>query len=74
MTINQKLHKLNILKDFMDMLDSRKESTKEGIEYEKNRMQEEGEEDNDYRKDNIKNYNDRLTAIEWLRKELDKLA
>ena len=74
MTINQKLHKLDILKDFMESLDSREEAAKDGIGYEEQRIEEEGEEDNKYRRDNIKNYNDRLTAIEWLRKELDKLA
>jgi hypothetical protein len=74
MTINQKLHKLNILKDFMDVLDSREEATKDGIEYEMERLKEEGEEDNAYRKENIKNWNDKLEAINWLRKELDKLA
>lgn len=74
MTINQKLHKLDILKDFMESLDSREEAAKDGIGYEEQRIEEEGKEDNKYRRDNIKNYNDRLTAIEWLRKELDKLA
>ena len=74
MTINQKLHKLDILKDFMESLDSREEAAKDGIEYEEQRIKEEGEEDNKYRSYNIKNYNDKLTAIEWLRKEFDKLA
>ena len=74
MTINQKIHKLNILKDFMDSLDSREEASKDGIEYEMERLKEEGEEENNYRKENIKNWNDKLEAINYLRKELDKLA
>ena len=74
MTINQKLHKLNILKDFTDVLDDREEDTKERIEYEMQCLKEEGEEGNNYRKENIKNWNDKLEAINYLRKELDKLA
>lgn len=74
MTINQKLHKLEILKNFMKSLNYREEATKNAIKYEEKRLKEEGEEDNAYRKENIKNWNDKLEAISWLRKELDKLA
>ena len=71
MTINQKYHKLGILNNLMENLDSYEESTKESLQYELDRLQEEG---NKYRRDNIKNYEDRLTAITELRKEFEKLA
>lgn len=74
MTINQKYHKLGILNNLMDSLDGYEEATQENIKYELDRLKEEGEEDNDYRKKNIKNYEDRLEAIKDLRKDFDKLA
>lgn len=74
MTINQKYHKLGILNDLMNSLDGYEEETQEKIKYELDRLKEEGEEDNDYRKKNIKNYKDRLEAIKDLRKDFDKLA
>ena len=74
MTINQKYHKLGILNNLMESLDGYEEATQENIQYELDRLQEEGEEDNDYRKKNIKNYEDRLEAIKDLRKDFDKLA
>lgn len=74
MTINQKYHKLGILNNLMESLDGYEEATQENIKYELDRLKEEGEEDNDYRKKNIKNYEDRLEAIKDLRKDFDKLA
>lgn len=74
MTINQKYHKLGILNNLMESLNGYEEATQENIQYELDRLQEEGEEDNDYRKKNIKNYEDRLEAIKDLRKDFDKLA
>lgn len=74
MTINQKYHKLGILNNLMESLDGYEEATKENIQYELDRLQEEGEEDNDYRKKNIENYKDRLEAIKDLRKDFNKLA
>lgn len=74
MTINQKYHKLGILNNLMESLDGYEEATQENIKYELDRLKEEGEEDNDYRKKNIKNYEDRLEAIKDLRKDFEKLA
>ena len=74
MTINQKYHKVGILNNLMESLYSYEEQTNENMKYELDRLQEEGEEDNDYRKKNIQNYKDRLTAIETLKKEFEKLA
>lgn len=74
MTINQKYHKVDLLKVLEDSLNGYKEAAEENIEYEKERLKEEGEEDNSYRKKNIENYKDRLIAIEYLKKEFDKLA
>lgn len=74
MTINQKYHKLGILNNLMESLDGYEEATQENIKHELDRLKEEGEEDNDYRKKNIKNYEDRLEAIKDLRKDFDKLA
>ena len=74
MTINQKYHKLGILNNLMDSLDGYEEATKENLQYELDRLKEGGEEENDYRKKNIKNYKDRLEAIKDLRKDFDKLA
>lgn len=74
MTINQKYHKLGILNNLMESLDGYEEAAKENLQYELDRMKEEGEEENDYRKKNIKNYEDRLEAIKDLRKDFDKLA
>lgn len=74
MTINQKYHKVGILNNLMESLYSYEEQTNENMQYELDRLQEEGEEGNDYRKKNIENYKDRLTAIETLKKEFEKLA
>ncbi len=74
MTINQKYHKVGILNDFMENLDSYETGTKENIQYELERLEEEGEEENTYRKKNIKNWEDRLEAIKELRKDFEKLA
>lgn len=74
MTINQKYHKVDLLKTLEDSLNDYKESVEENIEYEKERLKEEGEEDNSYRKKNIENYKDRLVAIQYLKKEFEKLA
>lgn len=74
MTINQKYHKVGILNDFMENLDSYEAGTKENIQYELDRLEEEGKEENSYRKKNIKNWEDRLEAIKELRKDFEKLA
>lgn len=74
MTINQKYHKVGILNNLMESLYGYEEATNENIQYELDRLQEEGEEGNDYRKKNIENYKDRLLAIETLKKEFEKLA
>ena len=74
MTINQKYHKLGILNNLMENLDSFEEGTRENLQYEMDRLKEEGEEENGYRKKNIENYNDRLAAIECLRNDFEKLA
>lgn len=74
MTVNQKYHKVGILNNFMESLDCYEEETQENIQYELNCLKQEGEEDNSYRKKNIKNWQDRLEAITELRKELEKLA
>ena len=74
MTINQKYHKVGILNDFMENLDTYEEGTKENMKYELDRLKEEGEEENLYRKKNIKNLEDRLEAIKELRKDFEKLA
>lgn len=74
MTINQKYHKVGILNNLMESLYGYEEATNENMQYELDRLQEEGEEGNDYRKKNIENYKDRLLAIETLKKEFEKLA
>lgn len=74
MTVNQKYHKVGILNNFMESLDSYEEETKDSMQYELNRLKEEGEEENFYRKKNIKNWEDRLEAIKELRKDFEKLA
>lgn len=74
MTINQKYHKVGILNNLMESLDGYEEAAQENIQYELERLKEEGEEENTYRKKNIKNYEDRLEAIKELRKDFEKLA
>lgn len=74
MTINQKYHKVGILINLMESLDGYEEAAQENMQYELDRLKEEGEEDNSYRKKNIKNLQDRLEAIKDLRKDLEKLA
>lgn len=74
MTINQKYHKIGILNDFMEVLDGYEDATGANMKYELDRLEEEGEEDNSYRKKNIKNWQDRLEAIKELRKDFEKLA
>lgn len=74
MTINQKYHKVELLKNLVESLDGYEEGTQENMQYELERLEEEGEEENTYRKKNIKNWQDRLEAIKELRKELEELA
>lgn len=74
MTINQKYHKVGLLNNLMESLGGYEEATNENMQYELDRLQEEGEEGNDYRKKNIENYKDRLIAIATLKKEFEKLA
>lgn len=74
MTINQKYHKVGLLNNLMESLYGYEEATNENMQYELDRLQEEGEEGNDYRKKNIENYKDRLIAIATLKKEFEKLA
>ena len=74
MTINQKYHKVGLLNNLMESLDGYEEATQENMQYELERLKEEGEEDNSYRKKNIKNWEDRLEAIKELRKDFEKLA
>lgn len=75
MTISQKHHKEKIIKDFIRILDRIKDEMEESLHYQLRKLQEETEESiKKYRQDNIQSYNDELTAIAELRKELEELA
>ena len=75
MTISQKRHKEKIIKDFIRILDRIENEMEESLHYQLRKLQEETEESiKKYRQDNIQSYNDELTAIAELRKELKKLA
>lgn len=74
MTINQKYHKVELLKSLEDNLNEYETNSNENINYEIERLKIEGEEDNEYRRKNISNYKDRLIAIKYLKKEFEKLA
>ena len=75
MTINQKRHKEKIIKDFIRILDRIENEMEESLHYQLRKLQEETEESiKKYRQDNIQSYNDELTAIAELRKELEELA
>lgn len=75
MTTNQKHHKEKIIKDFIRILDRIENEMEESLHYQLRKLQEETEESiKKYRQDNIQSYNDELTAIAELRKELEELA
>lgn len=75
MTIGQKRHKEKIIKDFIRILDRIENEMEESLHYQLRKLQEETEESiKKYRQDNIQSYNDELTAIAELRKELKELA
>lgn len=75
MTIGQKHHKEKIIKDFIRILDRIKDEMEENLHYQLRKLQEETEENiKKYRQNNIQSYNDELTAIAELRKELEELA
>ena len=75
MTISQKRHKEKIIKDFIRILDRIENEMEESLHYQLRKLQEETEESiKKYRQDNIQSYNDELTAIAELRKELEELA
>lgn len=75
MTISQKRHKEKIIKDFIRILDRIENEMEESLHYQLRKLQEETEESiKKYRQDNIQSYNDELTAIAELRKELKELA